>query len=119
MIHEAQEVLEFNTFVREKLATFYARSQSSIPHNSLLFKRRSEARSYIEYVLNDKRFSGMLNTSSGSNSGTTSGTNSDSGHGGTNTGRNTPNHDKQNNQQNEKSTSDKSSRSNSEGQSDE
>ena len=41
MIHEAQEVLEFNTFVREKLATFYARSQSSIPHNSLLFKRRT------------------------------------------------------------------------------
>ena len=42
---------------------------------------RSEARSYIEYVLNDKRFSGMLQTNSG--------TNSDSGHGGTNTGGNT------------------------------
>jgi len=38
---------------------------------------RSEARSYIEYVLNDKRFSGMLQT------------NSDSGHGGNNTGGNT------------------------------
>ena len=44
----------------------------------------SEARSYIEYVLNDKRFSGMLQN----NSGTNSGTNSDSGHGG-NTGGNT------------------------------
>lgn len=42
---------------------------------------RSEARSYIEYVLNDKRFSGMLQTNSG--------TNSDSGHGGNNTGGNT------------------------------
>lgn len=42
---------------------------------------RSEARSYIEYVLNDKRFSGMLQSNSG--------TNSDSGHGGTNTGGNT------------------------------
>ena len=41
----------------------------------------SEARSYIEYVLNDKRFSGMLQSNSG--------TNSDSGHGGTNTGGNT------------------------------